>query len=166
MRTSIGTIAMERHAAPFELIKPAVSPAPTYPILWGHDAPRERKLVVAPDSEGQVKAAMGRITQSALQGKVTRVWETASHTHYNRDLRFNSQSLVVVTTERLCIGGRSWPSVTFQKPEHGYAFSLWCNSTLGLILHWWGYKQNSERTRHDDRHWYSQHPYFRCTNSN
>ena len=122
---------------PFELIKPAVSPAPTYPILWGHDAPRERKLVVAPDSEGQVKAAMGRITQSALQGKVTRVWETASHTHYNRDLRFNSQSLVVATTERLCIGDRSWPSVTFQKPEHGYAFSLWCNSTLGLLLHWW-----------------------------
>ena len=36
---------------PLELIKPAVSPAPSYPMLWAHDAKRERRLVVKPDSE-------------------------------------------------------------------------------------------------------------------
>ena len=40
-------------------------------------------------------------------------------------------------TERKCIGGRAWPSVILHDPEHEYAFSLWCNSTLGLLLHWW-----------------------------
>ena len=40
-------------------------------------------------------------------------------------------------TERRCIGGRAWPSVIFTNPEHEYAFALWCNSTLGLLMHWW-----------------------------
>ena len=38
-------------------------------------------------------------------------------------------------TERPCIGGRAWPSVIFEKPEHEYAFALWCNSTLELLMH-------------------------------
>ena len=41
---------------PFELIKPSVSPVPTYPMLWAHDAKRERRLVIAPDSEGQIRS--------------------------------------------------------------------------------------------------------------
>ena len=40
-------------------------------------------------------------------------------------------------TERPCVGGRAWPSVIFQNPDHEYPFALWCNSTLGLLLHWW-----------------------------
>ena len=122
---------------PFELIKPAVSSTPTYPMLWAHDAKRERKLVVEPDSEGQVKSAPEGLTYSDLLGKAARVWETATRAHYNRDLRFNSQSLIVAMTERPCIGGRAWPSVIFEEPEHEYAFALWCNSTLGLLMHWW-----------------------------
>ena len=122
---------------PFELVKPAVSPAPSYPMLWAHDAKRERLLVVEPDSEGRIKAASGRATSVDLREKAARVWGTATRAHYNRDLRFNSQSLIVATTERPCIGGRSWPSVIFEKPEHGYVFALWCNSALGLLMHWW-----------------------------
>ena len=122
---------------PFELTKPAVSPASTYPMLWAHDAKRERRLIVEPDSEGQVKAASGGLTSSDLLEKAARVWKKASRVHYNRDLRFNSQSLVVATTERPCIGGRSWPSVIFERPGHEHVFALWCNSTLGLLTHWW-----------------------------
>ena len=40
-------------------------------------------------------------------------------------------------TERPCIGGRAWPSVIFRNREHECAFALWCNSTLGLLMHWW-----------------------------
>ena len=76
-------------------------------------------------------------SQAGLQEKATSIWEKASRAHYNRDLRFNSQSLIVAMTERPCIGGRAWPSVIFEKPEHEYAFALWCNSTLGLLVHWW-----------------------------
>ena len=66
-----------------------------------------------------------------------RVWATATRAHYNRDLQFNSQSLIVAMTERKCIGGHAWPSVIFENLEQEYAFALWCNSTLGLLMHWW-----------------------------
>ena len=122
---------------PFELIRPAVSPAPTYPMIWAHNAKRERKLVVETDSEGRVKPASGQLSQDDLREKAARVWGTATRAHYNRDLRFNSQSLIVAMTERPCIGGEAWPSVIFERPEREYAFALWCNSTLGLLMHWW-----------------------------
>ena len=114
---------------PFTLWKPPRKAVPTYPMLWAHDAKRERRLVVDPDSEGEIKQGM--------DAKAARVWATATRVHYNRDLRFNSQSLIVAMTARPCIGGRSWPSVVFDDPEQEYAFSLWCNSTLGLLMHWW-----------------------------
>ena len=85
---------------PFELIKPAVSPSPTYPMLWAHAAKRERRLVVDPDSEGRIKAASGKVTQDDLMEKAASVWGTATRAHYNRDLRFNSQSLIVAMTDR------------------------------------------------------------------
>ena len=44
--------------AAFDLLKPP-SGVPTYPMLWGHDAKRERNLVAAPDSEGRVKVGPG-----------------------------------------------------------------------------------------------------------
>ena len=122
---------------PFELIEPAVSAVPTYPMLWRHKASRERRFIVAPDSEGQIKAAAGRLTDDDLQELAADVWATASRMHYNRDLQFNSQSLVVAMTEERCIGGVAWPSVTFVEESHECAFALWCNSTLGILLHWW-----------------------------
>lgn len=122
---------------PFELLKLEAGSAPTYPILWGHHAKRERSFVVESDSAGRIKAAAGGVSAADLQAKAAKIWETAAFTHYNRDLRFNSQSLIVATTERACVGGASWPSVILHKLEHVYPFALWCNSTLGLVLHWW-----------------------------
>ena len=117
---------------PFELVKPAVNPAPSYPMLWAHDAKRERRLLVEPDSEGRIKTTSGGPAQVEIQEKAARVWDTATRAHYNRDLRFNSQSLIVAMTERQCIGGRSWPSIIFERADNEYAFALWCNSTLVL----------------------------------
>ena len=118
---------------PFELIKPSLNAAPTYPMLWAHDAKRERSLVVAPDSEGQIKAVPAR----QIKENAARIWATATKAHYNLDLQFNANSLIVAMTERPAIGGRAWPSVILNDREHEYAFALWCNSTLGLLLHWW-----------------------------
>ncbi len=106
-------------------------------MLWAHEAEKERRLIVEPDSEGQIKSVDARFDQAAVNEKAARIWATASRAHYNRGLRFNSQSLVVAMTERRCIGGRAWPSVVFENSDHEYAFALWSNSTLGLLLHWW-----------------------------
>ena len=32
---------------------------------------------------------------------------------------------------------RAWPNVRFPDNRFDYAFTLWCNSTLGLLLYWW-----------------------------
>ena len=120
---------------PLDLLPIDPAGQPTYPILWAHDAPKERQLIVAPDKEGQVKT--WHEDQESLDDKAREVLMTANRTHYNRDFRFNSQSLIVAMTERACIGGVAWPSVILNDPDHEHAFALWCNSTLGLLMHWW-----------------------------
>jgi len=120
---------------PFDLLQPPESAVPTYPILWEHDAKVERSLVVEPDTEGRVKHWPS--DQKLIDCKAAEIVKTATRAHYNRDLRFNAQSLIVAMTERECIGGHAWPSVIFAQPEDEYAFALWCNSSLGLLLHWW-----------------------------
>ncbi len=105
-------------------------------MLWAHDNKRERRLVVEADAEGQIKAGVPD-AQPAINEKAARIWATATRVHYSTDVQFNSQSLIVAITERRCIGGRAWPSVIFENRDHEYAFVLWCNSTLGLLLHWW-----------------------------
>ncbi len=114
---------------PFLRIQPPVTPYPTYPMIWSHAARRERQLIVDLDAEGEIK--------SDMDTKAAQIWATATRAHYNCELRFNSQSLIVAMTERPCIGGRAWPSVIFEDRDHEHAFALWCNSTLGLLLHWW-----------------------------
>lgn len=120
---------------PFERIS-GHAPGSAYPCLWNHDAARERTMIVQPDSHCQIRQVEGRIPQD-LQEKANARWAMASRSHYNLDLRFNSQSLAVAMTEQLTIGGRAWPAVIFDNPDHEFAFALWSNSTLGILCHWW-----------------------------
>ena len=112
----------------FVRIKPP-SAAPTYPMLWSHDSQSEKRLVVALDSEGRVK--------SGREQRAADIWSTRSHTHHNRDFRFNSQPLAVAFTEVQTIGGRAWPNAKFDDRAQEVAYSLWGNTTLGLLCYWW-----------------------------
>ena len=112
---------------PFE--RQAYSPTATYPALWNHNASKEKWMICEPDS--QLKVRLG------MEHKATSVWATASRCHYSRDFRFNSQPLMAAFTERASIGGRAWPNVIFDDERHDYAFTVWSNSTLGLLSYWW-----------------------------
>ncbi|MBE0543326.1 MAG: hypothetical protein IH623_18430 [Verrucomicrobia bacterium] len=120
---------------PFKIIS-GIPAGAAYPCLWNHETEKERRLVVEPDSHCQIREVRGQVPE-ALQARAAIRWKTATRAHYNRDLRFNSQSLIVAMTERPSIGGRAWPSVVFDNREHEFAFALWCNSTLGLLCNWW-----------------------------
>ena len=109
--------------------KAAPSPTATYPALWNHHARNETRLVCIPDSQLVVRPGMGQ--------KAADVWATASHSHINRDFTFGSQALAVTFTDRESIGGRVWPNVVFPDKRYDYAFSVWGNSTLGLVSYWW-----------------------------
>lgn len=120
---------------PFERVAGLPAGA-AFPCLWNHDARRERRLVVIPDSHCRVREVDGRVPVELVARAESR-WSTAARAHYNLDLQFNSQSTIVAMTERPCLGGRAWPTVVFQDPMHEFSFALWSNTTLGLLCHWW-----------------------------
>ena len=115
------------HNAPFT--KEAYSPTATYPSLWNHNARNETRVICEPDSQMRVKIGM--------EDRAAEVWDTASRAHISMDFRFNSQPLAAAFTERESIGGTAWPNVIFDDERFDRAFTLWANSTLGLLSYWW-----------------------------
>ena len=108
-------------------------------MLWGHDAKRERNLVVPPDSEGEVRPN--------CDAHAARLWnKTASRLHFNLDFQINSQSLTACLTPTKAIGGRAWPNFIPEQEEWTLPFVLWANTTLGLLAFWWiGTRQQQGR---------------------
>jgi len=111
--------------------------APTYPVLWAHDAERERCMEFEADSEGIIRQGTNPAEDALVLSKAERIWKTASHCHFNRDFRFNSQSTAMQLTSKKTIGGRAWPSISLKNAEQEKALTLWANSSLGILLHWW-----------------------------
>ena len=120
-------LTMATHNGPF--VKEPPRPTATYPSLYNHNAARETKLVCEPDSQLRVRPGM--------ESRAAELWATASRAHFNRDFRLNSQPLAVAFTERVSIGGTVWPNVIFDDRRFDYAFTVWANSTLGLLSYWW-----------------------------
>lgn len=114
---------------------------PTWPMLWAHSADRERRLVVLPDSCGDPR--------SDDEERAADRWNTsASRLHASLDFRLNSQSLAMCLTPEKCLGGTAWPNIIPNDENHEFPLLLWCNSTLGLLLHWWkGTRQQAGRSR-------------------
>ena len=112
---------------PFNKTTPEASS--TYPALWNHNAKKETKMICEPDSQLQPRRRM--------ESKAATVWQTRSRTHLNAEFTFGSQALAVAFTERESIGGRVWPNVKFDNNQFDYPFTVWANSTLGLVSIWW-----------------------------
>src|SRR5262249_32653619 len=98
------------------------------------------------ESEGQPKTGKDRNERNLIAQKVQLIWASASHAHFNRDFRFNSQSTSMQYTARRTIGGRAWPSIQLRSPKQEKALVAWANTSLGLLLYWWhANKQQSGR---------------------
>lgn len=131
---------------PFSLHPTAAPETVTYPILWTHDADRERSLCFEADNEGIVRPGKDAEEEAVILDKVNLVWASASHLHFNQNFQFNSQSTAMQYTRRPAIGGRAWMGLKFPNARHEAAAVLWGNSSLGLLLHWWqANKQQSGR---------------------
>ena len=101
----------------------------TYPALWNHNAKQETKMECIPDSSLNVRLGM--------ESRAAAAWRMASRAHLNLDFRFNSQPLGVAFTRQETMGGRAWPNAAFDEPRFDSVFTLWGNSTLGLLSFWW-----------------------------
>ncbi len=123
---------------PFDKAPPR--PTSTYPALWNHDAKKETRIVCEPDSQLQVR--------SQMEGKAAEVWATASKAHINLEFTMGSQALAVAFTDRATIGGVVWPNVLWNQTNFDHTFSIWVNSTLGLLTYWWhSNRQQSSKIR-------------------
>jgi hypothetical protein len=121
---------------PFDIAPLKPGEAPTYPVLWAHDAEEQRTISFAGESQGMPRKGKTKPEQVLVDQKIANVWASASHLHFNRDFRFNSQSSGMQFTPRKTIGGRAWISIKLASAAHEKAMALWANSSLGLLLHW------------------------------
>ncbi len=136
-RDIIGRTSSGEPRGPFDL--EASSQTPEYPMLWGHDARNERRLIVRPDRQGS--------SRMGLRKQAARLWrDGASRLHFNRDFQLNSQPLAACLTEKPSLGGRAWPNF-LAKQQWEISLVLWANTTLGLISFWWaGTRQQQGRS--------------------
>ena len=131
---------------PFDIFPIVPNSVPTYPVLWAHDAKRERTMSFGGDSEGIPRQGLTPEEQAIVDLKVENIWDTASHCHFNHDFQFNSQSTGMQFTPRQTIGGRAWLSISLSSVDQEKALVVWANTSLGLLLHWWhANKQQSGR---------------------
>ncbi len=99
-----------------------------YPGLWHLNAPAQRAMLVKPDCHLTPRPNRHEKARAILvcNGRV----------HFNVIMGFNANSLGVLFTEKPTLGISSLPNVVFEKPIYDYVWTLWGNSTLGLLLHW------------------------------
>ena len=123
---------------PFDIQRLIAGQTASYPALWRHDAPRERRMVVEFDTQGRVR--------QGCDAKALHVWKTATRLHFNLDFRLNSQSLAACVTPEKSIGGRAWPNFVLREDAWEHAAALWANTTPGLISFWFrGTRQHQGR---------------------
>ena len=109
-----------------------------YPGLWHVNANAQRSMLVRPDCHCTIR--------SGYWDKAQEVLSRNSRVHHMAKLRFNANSLAVLFTERDSIGVNTIPNVAFINPDFDYVWTLWGNSTLGLLCYWMhGNKQHSGR---------------------
>lgn len=117
---------------------------PVYPALWLNNAKTQTCMIVKPDLSLVPKP-------EASEKRIKELWESgASNVHFNGFLTFGSQKLVALYTQTKCVGGTSLPSIMFKRGGGGQyekAFTVWANSTLGILCHWFlGSKQHVGRS--------------------
>ncbi len=99
-----------------------------YPGLWHLNAPAQRAMVVEPDCHA--------IPRPNRHEKAQMILTRSGRVHFNVDIGFSANSLGVLFTEKPSLGISSLPNVVFEKLICDYVWTLWGNSTLGLLLHW------------------------------
>ncbi len=69
------------------------------------------------------------------------LWERAGMLHLTRNVRYNSQRIIATVTNFRVLGVNSWYTMQVLDDDSSVrhareiALSLWCNSTLGMLLH-------------------------------
>ncbi len=102
-----------------------------FPAIWSLDSSIHQGMVAEPNAWLIPKP--GRDHHS--------VWSQSGTLQITCDVRYNSQRIMTTRTDTRALGVSSWHTLTVHGSEpvirskQEIALALWCNSTLGLLLH-------------------------------
>ena len=110
-------------------VREGISPSrATYPALWKVEAETQRSMQTSVNAHARI--------QLGKEEKARDILARNSSTHYHMSLRFTSNSQLASFTEVKSIGAGSLGNVRLNEAIHEAAWTLWTNSTLGLLCHW------------------------------
>ena len=102
-----------------------------FPALWAQSEKVHQGLLAEPNA--RLFPQVGRDHRP--------IWSQAGTLQMTRDVRYNSQRVMTVRTNTRTLGIRAWFAMTSRDDDPSVcalqemALALWCNSTLGLLLH-------------------------------
>ena len=111
-----------------------------YPALWRHSAAAHQGITADPNA--WLLPRPGRDHRP--------LWERAGTLHLTRNVRYNSQRVMAAMTDSRVLGVNSWYTMQVRDDDPSVrhareiALALWCNSTLGMLLH----ANHSNRAQH------------------
>ena len=111
----------------FQMVK-GTTRSDGYLCLWNAKSQEQRAMVCQPDSRGIPRPNAEKHVQKRL--------ERTSRAHYNMMIGYTANSVISLFTEEPIIGVKMITNVAFENPRYEIPFTLWCNSTLGLLCHW------------------------------
>ena len=124
----------------FQMAKGYEQTSDGYPAIWVANCTQQRAMVVFPDSHAKIR--------TGKEAQAQRILERSSRVHYYQSPTFSATSAIAMFTEEPSIGASEITNVAFQNPRYEIAWTLWCNSTLGLVCHWMhSTKQQASRGR-------------------
>ena len=100
----------------------------TYPALWKVVAETQRSMHTSVNASARILPGKEEEAYDILARK--------SHTHYHVRLRFTSNSMFASWTDEPTVGVNSLTNVVLDDSRYEAAWTLWANSTLGLLCHW------------------------------
>ena len=106
------------------------------PSLWEIQSGKQIAMTCVPTHYGE---------PSGDAGAAQRMRQTAGHFHLSRNLSMSSQKIAMAHTEQVCMGGRSWTTITADAGV-AEAMTLFLNSVYGLLIRI-GYGQSTHLGR-------------------
>ena len=102
-----------------------------FPAIWSLDSSIHQGMLAEPNAWLSPKSGIDHQP----------IWDQSGVVHITRDVRYNSQRIMTTRTTTRALGVRAWFTLNVQeadpvvKSQREIALALWCNSTLGMLLH-------------------------------
>ena len=102
-----------------------------FPALWSLDSSVHQGMLAEPNAWLIPKPGIDHMP----------IWSQSGTLHITVDVRYNAQPIMAVHTDVRTLGVRAWHTLSVREDDPvirsrlEIALALWCNSTLGMLLH-------------------------------